>query len=476
VIDADADLGLGLRAFVRSAGFLSLGSAAGFLRALATAKLFAVQLGPSLVGVLSQLLNFAAVVSVVVPLGMTTGVVKMVAEARDGEELDRVAGSAFAISLVSGCVATAALLPAAGPVSSALTGSDRYGPLVALIALSFPLYNLAGAIAYVLQGFSAIGRLTRANILNAAVALAVLVPLTLLLGLAGAILAVLVTSVVQCGLFGVELALAYRERGRSLLGLRVARCEARSLLGFGAVLLTGSVTIWTALLVVRTLLVRELGQYDNGLYQAVYGLSNQYVTVFMTWMGAYVVPRVAAQGVRSLTPLVGSTLRANLFLMVPALTLVVALREPLIRLFFSQQFTPAASLVPIQALGDYARVVGWSLGACLFPLGRTRQHLLLVAGQGVLWVAATALLLPVLHLVAVPTAYALSFLGWAPLAYLLLRRVGLEIGRGAVALAGLGLVCVLAASWLPAPYGALAIPVVPLAVLASGRRSAGAGS
>jgi len=96
----------GLRSFARSAGLLSLGSVANLLRAVVTAKLFAIALGPSAVGVLVQLLNFSAFVSTIIPLGLTTGVVKLVAEARGDEEAtSRVVGSASVLSVLSALAA-----------------------------------------------------------------------------------------------------------------------------------------------------------------------------------------------------------------------------------------------------------------------------------------------------------------------------------------------------------------------------------
>ncbi|HXM54759.1 MAG TPA: oligosaccharide flippase family protein [Candidatus Dormibacteraeota bacterium] len=472
--DAGGPIRFDLRAFTRSAGLLSLGPLANLVRAIVTAKLFAITLGPSTVGILVQLLNFSALISSFVQFGLTTGVVKLVAEARNDQgAISRVAGTAAALSLATALAATAALLPFAGHLSALLTGSDRYGPLVALLALSFPLYNLAGAVGYVLQGLSAVRRLTRASVANAAAAAAVLVPATIAFGLAGAIASVLIGSLVQSALYAGELWLAYRERGWRLTALRAARREARLLLGFGTVLLAGGIANWGALLVVRTILVRTLGQHDNGLYQAVYGFSSQYITVFMTWMAAYVFPRIAARGAGGLDDLLNSGLRANLFLMAPVLSGVVALRDPLIQVFYAPAFLPAASLVLVQVLGDYARVVGWSMGVALFALGRLRAHLLLIAGQDVLWVLLAAVLIPRIGLPAVSVAYALSYLSWPLVTYPMLRAwFGFRLTATSLWLVAAGLVAVLAAGLLPQPAGVVAIPVVPLLLLLERRAGA----
>jgi PST family polysaccharide transporter len=460
-----------LRRFVQSAGLLSIGSVANLLRAIITAKLFAVTLGPSTVGVLVQMLNFAAFVSTIIPLGLTSGVAKLVAEARDDQEAaGRVVGSASLLSLLSAVVACVLLLPASGRISEALTGTASYQPLVALLILSFPLYNVAGAIGYVLQGFSAVRRLTRASVANAIATVVVLVPATLLLGLEGAVLSVLVGSVVQAALYGGELALAYRERGWGLTAIRWARRDARGLLGMGTVLLIGGIANWGSLLVVRTLVVHSLGQHDNGLYQAVYGFSSQYITIFMSWMAAYVFPRIAARRGEGLSEQLNSGLAANLFLMAPVLCTTVALRGPLIEVFYSHAFLPAAALMPLQVVGDYVRVVGWSLGVSLFALGRVRAHLLLIAGQSALWVLFTALLIQPFGLPAVSAAYALSLVFWAPLAYAMLRAwFGFRLTLRSLGLAAAGLLSVLLAALLPQPLGVVVIPAVPVLALLAGR-------
>jgi len=81
---ASAPPRFGLVAFVRSAGVLSVSSVASLLRAVVTAKVLAVTLGPTQVGILSQLLNFSALLFTIAALGLTTGVTKLVAEAHGG--------------------------------------------------------------------------------------------------------------------------------------------------------------------------------------------------------------------------------------------------------------------------------------------------------------------------------------------------------------------------------------------------------
>jgi len=457
----------GLARFIRSAGVLSLSSVASFVRAVITAKLFAVTLGPSAVGILAQLLNFAAFVSVIIPLGLTTGVAKMVADnSRNEQNMNRVVLTSAVLAIGSACAAAILLAPAAGPISYALTGSTSYGFLIVLIVASFPLYNLSGVIGYVLQGIADVDRLTKANVATTVLAIVVLVPLTLAYGLAGAISAVLVTSFVQAGIFAWALRRAYAARAWRFVHATLDRHTAKELLAYGGIVLIGGIVSWSSVLVVRTLTLRELGESANGLYQVVFGLSNQYVTMFMTWMAAYVFPRIVTERLGGkLGPLLNSGLRANLAIMVPIFVVAIALRDPLIRVFYSASFTGAAPMVPIQVIGDLVRVFGWSFAVCLFAIGRTRSHLLVVAGQGIAWVILAAALIPVWGMLAVPASYAMSFLVYPLLGISLTHHWGgAAPDRKAWLLMSLGLTCVLGATFIPFDGGLLLAPAVPALV------------
>jgi O-antigen/teichoic acid export membrane protein len=457
----------GLRRFTQSAGVISLSSVAGFVRAVITAKVFAVALGPSLVGVLAQLFNFSALLSSILPLGLTTGVSKLVAEnSRDEDQVNRVVATSSGLALASGLAGAIVLAPLSGPLSSALTGSSRYALPLFLLIWSFPLYNLSGVVGYFLQGFAEIERLTRASILTAAFAVVALVPLTLAYGVTGVAVSVLLTSVAQALFYGFELWRVYAARGWRFGGTLFSSSVARELLlGYGWILLVASVLPWAAVLLVRTITLHTLGQFANGLYQVVFGLSTQYITVFLTWMAAYVFPRVVSEA-RSgkLNQLLNSGFRANLALMVPILVISIALRDPLIRIFYSQAFVQAAPLIPLQVFGDYLRVIGWSFAICLFAVGRTRSYLALIAAQNVGWMVLAVVLIPVWGLQAVPASYALSFVTYPVLGIWLVRHwVGAAPDRRGWLLAGLGAICVIG-SLAPYYLGVLLAPVMPAVV------------
>jgi O-antigen/teichoic acid export membrane protein len=150
--------------------------------------------------------------------------------------------------------------------------------------------------------------------------------------------------------------------------------------------------------------------------------------------------------------------------MVPILVISIALRDPLIRIFYSPAFAGAAPLIPVQVFGDYLRVVGWSFAVVLFAIGHPRSHLAVIASQAVVWVAMAALLVPMWGLNAVPLTYAISFLTYPVLGFALVRRwTGVSPDRRGLLLIALGFICVIGAA-APLYLGTLLVPVMPLVV------------
>jgi O-antigen/teichoic acid export membrane protein len=457
----------GLRSFTLSAGILSLSAISNFIRAVITAKLLAITLGPSTTGVLAQILNFSALLFQIIPLGLTTGVAKLVAESpEDRTRVAAVAGTSSAIALASALACVIVMAPFSGEISQVLTGSTRYTIPVLLILSSLPLYNVAGVLSYVLQGLADIRRLTIANVATAAGSLIVLIPATIKFGLVGATASVAVASALQFAFFAFAVWRAFAIRRWRLSAARFSWAVAKPLLHYGGVLLVAGLGAWGSLLVVRTIGIHSLGTLQNGIYQVVNGISAQYMAVFIAWMAAYVFPRVVAEKdpVRAQTML-NSVLRANLLIMGSGMVATIALREVVVRLLYSSAFSAAAPILPIQVLGDYGRVIGWSFGIYLFARGRTVAYLLAMLSQDLLWIAISPAAMQAFGTAAIAMGYSLSSLAWPVLMYPMVRRwFGVRIDREGALLSIVGLGAITGAILLPGLLGLVMAAALPLTV------------
>ena len=457
----------GLRTFAASVGILSLSSISNLVRAVITAKLLAVALGPTLTGDLAQILNFSTFLFQLIPLGLTTGVAKLVAESpADRARVGSVVGTSTALALASAMACAILLAPFSSQFSQVLTGSTAYTVPVMLVLLSLPLYNVAGVLSYVLQGLADIRGLTAANLATAVTSLMVLVPATIAFKLVGATAAVAATSVLQFAFFAFMVWRAFKARGWSLRETHLSRPTAGSLLQYGGVLLIVGIGSWGSLLLVRTIGIHALGELQNGIYQVVNGVSAQYMAVFIVWMAAYVFPRVVAEkNPVHMQTILNATLRANLLIMGTGMVALIAIRDLVVRLLYTPAFLAAAPMLPIQVLGDYARVIGWSFGIALFAHGRTRAYLLAMLVQDALWILIAPLAMPHFGTAAIAMGYSLSSLAWPVLMYPMVRKwFGVRInGEGAV-LAVVGVVAMVVALVFPAAVGLVAAAALPLTV------------
>ena len=458
----------GLVAFVRAAGLLSVSAIANLLRAIITAKLLAVTLGPSTTGVLVQILNFSALLFQIIPLGLTIGVSKLVADnPTSRSRVGAVIGTSSVIAFASAMTCIIVLAPFSNQISLLLTGTDRYGLPVLLVLLSLPLYNVAGVLSYVIQGLAEIRRLTIANVVTAVTSLAALIPLTYAYGLTGAVVAIVIASGLQITFFAAETWRACAARGWSWSALQLSRTTAVSLLRYGGVMMAAGIGSWGSLLVVRTVGIHVLGDFANGIYQVVNGVSAQYMAVFTGWMAAYVFPRVVAERDHGrLAVTLNSVLRANLLIMGSGLALTVALRELVVQVLYTPAFATAAPMLPIQALGDYARIIGWTFGIALFAHDRIRAYLIAMLAQNFLWLLITIPTLKLAGVAAFAMGYSLSSLAWPIVMYSLVRKwFGVRIDREGAILCVVGLVGILGPLVLPNGVSLLPVLAVPIAIL-----------
>ncbi len=172
-----------------------------------------------------------------------------------------------------------------------------------------------------------------------------------------------------------------------------------------------------AVLLVRTFVVQRLGVEPNGLYQAVYGLSVQYVTLVTGAMAAYSFAQLSAVASRpasdptrepQLNEEINNNVRLVALVMIPILAGVVLLRKVGLIVFYSPQFLPAEGLFPIQAIGDFFLALAWAFGLVILPLGRVWPWLWINVSSTIVVIPLSWALLGTMGLPGAVVAYAVS--------------------------------------------------------------------
>lgn len=385
---------------------------------LVRAKIVAVLLGPYGLGITAQANALINTLTPILFLGLNQGITKYLAAAREqGDETAaaNVATSSGVAVLVTSLFGMILALAFVQPISQWAMQDSSLVLLVGISLIGVPfavLYNLGRAF---LQGHKDVRTIAIANVLSAVLSFATVIPLIRILGIEGAVINISLTWALNAALY-----LWFWVRGgngRLLKWAAFAWITLRLLVRYGAASLVVSSTNMAAILLVRTFVIQRLGVVPNGLYQAVYGLSAQYLTLVTGAMAAYSFAQLSAIASRpAISPARGPELNAEInnnvrlvaLVMIPILAGVVLLRNIGLIVFYSAKFLPAAELFPVQVIGDFCFALAWAFGLVLLPLGRVRPWLWINVSSTIVVIPLTWVLLGPLQLEGVVVAYAFS--------------------------------------------------------------------
>lgn len=412
-----------MQRLVRSTAILGLGSIAAVIAAILRAKILASWLGPEGTGLLAQLSTLTAVLVPLATLGIGSGLITLIAEARARNDVERIrrveaAGRTIAWGLGGALgLGTVILSPW---IATAIYRDASFAWAVALGAISVPFAAVASVRISMLQGHQAIRANAILNTTIAVVGIATIVPLAYFFGVRGAVAQLVVITAVWAWWAG-HLLVSHTAPGPRPWG--VDRSLWRPLLRYGGAALLVGLSSTLALLILRSMLVESLGLAQNGIYQVCLGVSGMVMPLILNSITATVWPEIAGKSRdEDAAEPMRSAVRLG-FLLTTAILSALLIGAPVwVPLFYSGKFIPALDLLPIQFLGDYFRCAAWMFGIWLVPREKLRPWVLFELIYGASMLGAFVILVPRLGLKSAVVAYVIAHVTHAVLHYWLARR------------------------------------------------------
>lgn len=413
-----------MRRLVEAAAASGAASVVATLTGFVRVKLYALLLGVAGVGVISQVQNLHNLLSVVAMMGLGFGIARQVARARGAGEAEAVQSVLATARLLTGAasfVLVAAVLLFAEPLSAWLLGDPSYAWLLRVSAPALAFAALGRVLHEVLNGHGAYWATSLSTLIASVLGVALLAPLMLWMGLEGAATALPVAAFAA---WLVVVLVFHRTRPElTHASPGVAGDTARILLRLGAATLAIATADQVALLLIRAQLIRWHGLAANGWFQGVWGLSQYLLNVTVVFLSSYAVASISELPRREERHAeLHRSLRMTLLLTVPMAAGMILFREPLVRIFLSEEFLPAVPFFPYQAGGILFRAVGLALGIGLLASEPARGWLVLGLSAPVSFLATFWVLAGSHDVLAAPVAYLVSGLVYAVLAALLTRR------------------------------------------------------
>lgn len=464
------------RQILRSSTIIGGASAINIVIGLLRMKVVALLLGPGGVGLIGLLQNLMTTAGSIASLGFGMAGTRQIAEAHD----DATAAHAARRALVLGTAALA-VLGAAGfwvlrsvwarrVFDGGIPASD-----LGWLAVGVALTVVAGAQGAVLNGKRRIGDIARVNVFSALVATILGISAITWLGHGGLIAFVVATPVAASGLGWWYVSRLPPETAPTP-GFAALVPQLRTLARLGVAFMVSGVAMLLGQLLVRTLVQRTLGAEALGQFQAAWLLSMTYIGFVLGAMATDYYPRLteAIHDPVATNRMVNEQAEVALLLAAPVFLGMLACAPWLLRVLYSAEFVPAASILRWQILGDVLKLVSWPLSFVMLAAGAGRLYVVAELLAVAVFVGVTWLALPRIGLEATGVAFLCMYAAYLPVVYAMARRrTGFrwtrDVARLAVATLAASAVVALVGGRSALPGAALGLAVA-LAFAAHGYR------
>lgn len=441
---------------LRSARIVGSATAARVLIGIARIKIVAVLLGPAGVGLVGVYTAIVAAFSLAFGLGLDGSGTRRIAAVRAGS------GDLAATRLEADMLRAAIGLGSLGAVVLVIAWSfdwlERagagHGPLEVWLGVAVLVTIVGAAGLGILTGRRDLASIARVHVIGGLLATASGVACIVLWGEAG-----VVPLVVMVALGPAAVSLWHLRGHAAALRDRLDRNSRRELLGLaklGSALTLAGVASALSQVWARAIVLDEMSIIAVGLFQAAWALSMTYVGVAMAGLTTDFYPRLSAgrSNAESRQQLVGQQLSDGLILTGPLLILIAAFAPLILGILYTSEFSAAAQLLRLHAMGDAIRVVTWPLGLTFLAAGRGAEYLATEIAWHVVYLSGLALLVPAFGIDGAGYAYLTANAVFLALQCVLLARVenlrisGEPLRRLAALLSCIGAVIV-AAAFLP---------------------------
>ena len=405
-------------------------------------KYLALILGPAGVGVLAQANQFQLLTVTLGSLSMAVGIISGLSVANhdgDHSRARRVVGTAFTVQLILSITIMALGLAFAKPLSRLIYGSDQALWSVAVI-VALPLaVGASGFLEGVLFGSNRYDLYVRGSIAATIITVCTQLAMIHWWGLTGAFLGYPLGSIIIFIAFVIV-----TPRARALRETFVFAWDAQELVLLlklsGTILLNSAMGYVTALFVRRAVILR-LGTDGNGILQVPLALSAYYTPFVTNGLWARLHPIVSA---RPTSPEARRELNHSLQI-AAALTVLYVVgvnvtRPMLVKVAYSAAFNDCLPLIPLQAAGDYAYFIAFTLGVYLLAVGRLGSYLLGWSLYYMIFGVGAVAMLSKFELRAPPLAHVVAAVGVATLGLvtsarglLTARSIGVVVVGGVLA-------------------------------------------
>jgi PST family polysaccharide transporter len=361
------------RTVLKSTSLIGGASVLNILISMVRTKFAAILLGPAGVGLLGMYIQITALVSTGTGMGIGSSGVRQVAEAVGTNNDERIARTVITLrraAWLTGGLGMLFMIVLCVPISRVTFTSSDYSWEIALLGVTLLLASITAGQACVLRGTRRIADIARITVGGALGGTLISIPCFYFWGEQG-----IVVSLIFSGAATLVVSWWYARRvpiAPLVMSWRESWQEARTLLALGISFMGAGLVSSATAYAILTLLIRQFGIAEVGIYQAAYSLSGVLVGFVLGAMGADYYPRLTAVAGdnASVYRMVNEQSQIAILLALPGLAAMMVFAPLVIQLFYASSFAPAVPILRWCILGILGRVFSWPAGFVLLAKGK----------------------------------------------------------------------------------------------------------
>ncbi|MDY7841368.1 O-antigen translocase [Aeromonas caviae] len=338
------------------------------------AKVVAIYTGPTGMAMLGQVQSLVGSLNGIINAPAGSGVVRFTAEYKN-QGFEACAPwwrAALQWVLIISAIAIPSGIILAEPVAAWLFQDKALAWVVIATISVLPLTAIGTLCNSVINGQQLYRRYVGLGMLSALISSGVMLGMIAWQNIEGALLA----AAMQAALIGVVMLITNLRQPWFKLRYWWGAVEPKArkdICGYMLMAITSALTVPVSLILVRNILIAQVGWDATGQWQAVYKISEVYLGVITMALGTYYLPRLASlHGVDSIVREIHKTASVVIPLVSIMALGVYLLRDVAISLLFTDEFRSARDLFAIQLAGDVIKIATWLFAYPMLSRGATK--------------------------------------------------------------------------------------------------------
>lgn len=338
------------------------------------AKVVAIYTGPTGLAMLGQVQSLVGSLNGIINAPAGSGVVRFTAENKE-QGFEACAPwwrAATQWVLIISAIAIPVGVLLAKPIASSLFKDASLAWVVVATVCVLPFAAIGTLCNSVINGQQLYRRYVGLGMISALISGGGMLAMIAMHNINGALLAV----AVQAALIGLVMLIANLRQPWFKLRYWWGSVEPKARKQIGSYMLmaiTSALTVPVSLILVRNILIDQVGWDATGQWQAVYKISEVYLGVITMTLGTYYLPRLASLiGVEAIVSEIHKTARVIIPIVAVMALGVYLLRDVAISLLFTEKFRSARELFAMQLTGDVIKIASFLYAYPMLACGATK--------------------------------------------------------------------------------------------------------